>query len=72
MRKEILALTEGDVVVLLPQRLAPRSQRQLKAWLSSILHDLDAADRAGERSTRTGSVRFERAEGMPIGSIAAG
>jgi len=68
MRREILALTEGDAVLLLPYRLGSRSHRQLKAWLSGIMRDLDAADRvAKQRSTAAG----EKHEHSPIGSVAA-
>ena len=61
MRREILALTEGDVVLLLPSRLGLRSQRQLKSWLSTILHDLEAAERARQRNESI----------VAIGSVAA-
>jgi hypothetical protein len=46
--------------------------RQLKAWLSMVVHDVEAAERASRRSDCAGSSdRCEQSERLPIGSVAA-
>ena len=58
MRREVLALNEGDVVLQIPARLAARSRRQLEAWMSVVLQSLVVAEDAtreppgGDRAIR--------------------
>jgi len=64
MRREILSLTEGDVVLQIPSGLALRSRRQVKAWLGVILHEFELVERSRDgapshRGAHPGNVRWE-------------